>query len=145
MRLQPVSTLKIKDLTCVYAISDDPKDGEEVYPEDCYTAREDKTSLWEVYNPRGCSDGAVTAFPPPPPQCVKSLGLLGTQSISSGQSITSPDDDKLSLKQMENGNVVLIEDGDVIWNSDSSMGQSNYWTVLQVCMPDSTYYQYLCT
>mmetsp|Transcript_6688 Transcript_6688/g.12245 ORF Transcript_6688/g.12245 Transcript_6688/m.12245 type:complete len:141 (+) Transcript_6688:1118-1540(+) len=54
----------------------DPKFGEEVCPEVVCAAREEKTSLWEAYNPRGSySDGPPTTFAPRPPQCVKSLGL----------------------------------------------------------------------
>lgn len=86
-----------------------------------------------MYNPHGNHLPDAVVWSPPSP-CVRSLGMLGHQTIVPGQSIISPDDDTLSMKQWSNGTLALLEDGAMIWNSSEFYNEptGDCYTVLQV-------------
>lgn len=112
----------------------DPKNYEEIISVDCSTARGDHTNAWGLL--RNSSE-----YLSPTPKlirdrddedmCILDLDLSSDLAVYNGKPFRSPDHPNVYVEQQWNGNLVIRDGSEILWESGVSERTGNYFTKLQ--------------
>ena len=96
--------------------------------------RADKTNYWGIYNPIGYYDYPTNGDIERTEQddsCVIDLDLVVRLAIRTGNPFASPDHRNVVLEQLYNGNLVVRDGDNIVWQSGVNEPLGNYYTTIQ--------------
>jgi hypothetical protein len=109
----------------------DPKVFEQIIDVNCEKARADKTNYWGILNPIGYYEPNGIEQAHRDDLCVLDLDLVNHLAIRTGDPFTSPDHRNVVLEQLYNGNLVIRDQDNIVWQSGINEPLGNYYTTIQ--------------